>query len=218
MIPKRLVRSVPEQTSLEVEQWWAHTRALHPGWDCVTWRDPIDPHAFPLTADYWRHCHNGAQRAGLIRLEDIWKRGGIWLDSDVECFRPLDDFLSCSMFAAWEDDQTVPDAVFGAEPRHPAILDCLDLALERLMETVTDWRTGNGAWATGPGVFTTVLPRADGVTLFGPERFYDPHYTHKERLNDPPHPDAYARHHWRGSWLHAHQARSEHEGHQPTAP
>jgi mannosyltransferase OCH1-like enzyme len=198
-----LVRTVPEQTPLQVEQWWAHARSLHPDWDCVTLRDPLDPAEFPFTGDYWRHCHNGAQLAGLIRLETIYRHGGLYIDSDVELFRPLDPLRSLDCFAAWEDENVVPDAVFGATPQHPAILECLDLALCRLMSTVTDWRTGNGAWSTGPGVFTTVLPQADGVTLFGPEAFYVPHYTQKDRLGDPPHPDAYGRHHWHGSWLEA---------------
>lgn len=204
MIPARLIRTVPADTSADVERYWQSALGLHRHWSAVTFRDPIDPDLFPLTGPYWHRCTTGAQLAGLVRLEALWGLGGIYIDSDVELVRPLDALLTLDCFAAWEDARTVPDAVIGARRRHPAIRACIDLALARLTSGSSDWRTGDGAWATGPGVTTTVLPFADGVTLFGPEAFYPVHYTAKDRLDsfDPTdHPDTFGIHRWHGSWL-----------------
>lgn len=201
MIPRILHRTVPADTSDQVEEWWRHARDLHPDWQHRTWRDPLNASEFPLTAPAWNLCGTGAQFAGLIRLEAIWHHGGIYLDADVEMYRPLTSLLELPAFAAWEDAQTVPDAVFGAEPHHPAVGEMIDEALARLRSGSDDWRTGNGAWSTGPGVFTTLLPGRDDVLLLPPGAFYEIHYTAKSDLDRPAVPYEFARHHWHASWL-----------------
>lgn len=205
MIPRRIIRSVPEQTSDQVEDFWRGIQALHPGWEFVTFRDPLPRAAFPLTSPWWPRCQSGAQLAGLVRLEALWASGGIWCDSDYEGYRPFTPLLGCEAFAAWEDANVVPDAVMGSEAGHPAIKECIVLALARIQTESQDWQTGNGAWATGPGVTTAVLPGRDDVTLLGPESFYPVHYTEKERLLTERHwrdnPATYGVHHWAASWL-----------------
>lgn len=201
MIPRRIVRTVPAETTEDVERFWRHTVDLHPEWEMVTYRDPIDPALFPVTSSFWPLCKNGAQLAGLVRLEALLD-GGIYLDSDIELYRPLTPLLSCQAFAAWEDPGVVPDAVLGAEAGHRAIRECLALALERLQSDSTDWRTGNGAWSTGPGVTTTVLVGRDDVLLLSPSSFYPIHYSNKEAI--PHHrrdPWNFGMHHWHASWL-----------------
>lgn len=205
MIPARLLRTVPAQTSQEVEHFWSHACDLHLAWDHVTFRDPIDPKLFPLSSSYWDRCTSGAQLAGLVRLEALWHQGGIYLDSDCQLFRSLDPLREHQAFAAWEDENTVPDAVLGAEARHPAILACLQLALRRLgsdNQQNTDWRTDSRAWSTGPGVTTTVLVDRPDVHLYAPIAFYPVHYSEKEHLDEfVPGPDTFLMHRWHASWL-----------------
>jgi mannosyltransferase OCH1-like enzyme len=203
-IPKRLIRSVPVDTSDQVEAWWQTAQELHPGWDFVTYRDPIDPTGFPLTRDVWPLCQNGAQLAGLVRLEALFNLGGVWLDSDIELYRPLDPLLVHHAFAAWEDAHTVPDAFLGAHRANPAIYDCLKLAVERIQSDSDDWKTGRGAWSTGPGATTTVLTKAPNVTLLPPISVFPVHYSEKERCAQHPgrdNPNCYGMHWWAASWL-----------------
>lgn len=205
MIPRRLIRTVPERTTEQVEQWWRNTCDLHPGWEHVTWRDPIDPDRFPVTAGLWSRCTSGAQLAGLVRLEDLAARGGIYLDSDMELFRPLGPLLDVPAFAGWEDPGVVPDAVLGAEAHHPAVVACLDLAIGRLLSGSKNWQTGSGPWATGPGVTTTMLPGRDDVLLLPPGSFYPVHYRDKHTADwsqvQGAHPWAFGAHRWAASWL-----------------
>lgn len=202
MIPRRLIRTVPEHTTDEVEAFWRKAAWLHPDWELVTYRDPINPAEFPLTSIYWDRCQNGAQLAGLVRLEALWTLGGIYLDSDVEVYRRLDPLCGLDGFAAWEDHRTVPDAVMGFTARHPAVMECLLLAMQRMDDDSTDWSTGNGAWGTGPGVTTTVLPDRDDVLLLPPQSFYPYHYSERHRrMENHAHPFTFAAHHWAASWL-----------------
>lgn len=202
MIPPRIIRSVPAETPDEIEGWWKIATDLHPGWDMVTFRDPIDPTAFPLTSPVWPLAKSGAQLAGLVRLEALWHTGGVWLDSDVELFKPLTPLLHCDAFAGWEDANVVPDAVLGARAFHPAILACINEAIRRIQTDDLDWRTGNGAWSTGPGVTTLVLPTFDDVLLLPPASFYPVHYTDKHLTRSHvPAPCSFGVHHWNASWL-----------------
>ena len=205
MIPRRLIRTVPETTTDEVEDFWRLAVDLHPGWEHVTYRDPIDPRLFPVTRGLWERCTSGAQLAGLIRLEALARHGGHYIDSDVELWRSLEPLVGARAYAGWEDDGVVPDAVLGAEPHHPAIIACRDLAVGRLLSDSGDWRTGNGAWGTGPGVTTTILPGRDDVLLLPPGSFYPVHYTDKADVNwstvRARNPWAFGAHHWHASWL-----------------
>lgn len=194
-IPRILHRTVPAHTTDQVESWWESFGELHADWQLMTHRDPLDPADWPLTSSRWADCTSGAQMAGLIRLEALYRWGGVYVDSDCEPYRSLEPLLPLHAFAAWEDAQVVPDAVIGAEPEHPAIKACLDLALERVPL---------GAWESGPGVLTEVLPGRDDVLLLPPGSLYPYHYRAK-RLRDRDHaseqPWAFMAHHWAGSWL-----------------
>lgn len=182
---------------------------MHPGWEFVTWQDPIPPEGF-VTAPLWHHCTTGAQLAGLIRLDDLWARGGVYVDADVECYRPFDPLLGTGGFAAWEDERVVPDAVLGAEAGHPAIEECLSLAMALVAG-------GRGAWESGPGVTTGVLPGREDWLLLPPGAFYPYHYSGLHRK--PPTkaallwrhngaemarlhaPWCFCIHHWAKSWI-----------------
>lgn len=194
MIPRRLVRTVPSATDDEIEQFWTRAVELHPAWHHVTLRDPLDPIDFPVTSPHWDRCLTGAQRAGLIRLETIWWHGGVYIDSDLELYRPLDPLLQLDCWATWEDVVTVPDFVFGAAPRHPAIETLLSMAIERL---------DIGPWASGPGVFTDLLPTRSDTLLLPPGCFAPYHYRQKHRRQEDHavSPWCFGAHHWHGSWL-----------------
>jgi hypothetical protein len=184
---------VPTDTSDELEGWWKRFGELHAGWELRTWREPLDPGTWPLTSDLWPLCGNGAQKAGLIRLEALVTYGGIYVDSDVEPYRSFAPLLHVPAFAAWEDETVVPDAVLGAEPAHPAFREMLAKA-----RNVID--RGGSAWQSGPGVATAVLPERADVLLLPPGAFYPHHYLQQDETVGEG-PWVFCRHYWHGSWL-----------------
>ena len=200
-IPRILHRTVPADTSEQVEQWWQGFARLHPGWELRTYREPIDPADWPLTGDLFARCQNGAQKAGLIRLESLVTHGGVYVDSDVEPVRSLEPLLHCGAFAAWEDETTVPDAVLGAEPNHPAFL----MALEKARGVIEG---GGDAYQSGPAVTTEILPGRPDVLVLPPGACYPHHYLQKNHPDANDGPWVFVRHHWHGSWLSDRQRRS----------
>lgn len=163
MIPRRLIRTVPETTTDQVEEFWSDACALHPHWEHVTLRDPVDRSGFPLTAHLWDTCESGAQKADLIRAEELLHRGGLYVDSDVEVYRSFEPLMDLQGFAGWDCKEYVPNAVMGFRPGHPAIKRVVELAVER---------HHRGTWPAGVGVTSEVLKGRDDVVLFPPGSFY----------------------------------------------
>jgi len=196
-IPKILHRVVPEHTTEQAERWWEGWQRLHPDWRFMTHRDPLNREEWPRTAIAWDHVVAGAQFADLIRLEALERWGGVYVDQDMEPYRSLEPLLGVEMFAAWEDPVSVPNAVLGARPGHPAVSRCLDTCVQRV-------RRRAGVWKAGPGVLTDILPNRPDVLLLPPGSFYPYHYKEKERAgmdHKKEQPWAFGAHHWWGSWV-----------------
>lgn len=195
MIPKRLVRTVPTQTTVEAEVLWDRAVRLHPDWDHVTWRDPIDPQWFPLTSKYWATCESGAQLSDLIRAEDLFSRGGVYIDSDVECYRPFDTLLGLEGFAAYEDPDHICTAVIGFRSGHPALGELIQFGIERHTQ---------GGWNASIGVASEFWPKRNDLALLPPGSFFPYHYKAKKFVNlelvKQDNPWAYCAHHWAFSW------------------
>ena len=198
VIPRRLVRTVPAAPNAEADRLWDIATALHPGWDCVTLRDPVDRSGFPLTSPFWDDCGSGAQLADLIRAEDLLHNGGWYVDSDVWMLRPLDGLCALGGVAGWEDSDYIPNAVMGFSPGHPALAEVVKLAVDR---------RDQGTWAAGVGVTTEVFRDRDDVVLLPPAAFYPVHW---RRAHAGPvdwdsvarqNPWSFAVHKYAGSWL-----------------
>lgn len=200
-IPRVMHRTVPEKPNDQWDHWWTHQQQLHPGWEFRNWHEPLDPADWPLTGDLWERCANGAQKAGLIRLEALVTFGGVYIDGDVQPARSFEPLLQVGAFAGWEDEQVVPDAVLGAEPGHPAFV----LALEKARAVI---QGGGDAWQSGPGVTTEVLPGRNDVLLLPPGAFYPHHYLQKNASTSNDGPWVFCRHMWNGSWLSPEHKRS----------
>lgn len=188
MIPRILHRVVPEVVPDRFEEFWGRWRELHDGWELMTWQDPIDPADWELG---WLHgrCTAGAQLAGLMRLEVVYRFGGVYVDMDLEPVRPFDELLDHRCFIGTEGNGVLTDAVFGAERHHPGIRACIDLL-------------ASGFWSrnpseTGPLLTTRMLSGRDDVTVLPQAAFY-PYLWHEAEVE--PGPGTYAIHRWNHSW------------------
>ena len=172
MIPKRLVRTGPRETTPHCEILWDQACTMHPDWEHVTWRDPVDRNAFPITSPFWDDCETGAQLADLIRAEDLLHRGGWYIDSDVQMLKPLDSLCGLNGVAGYEDHLFIPNAVLGFTPGHPALQKVVKLAVERRFQ---------GTWKAGVAVTTEVFKSAENMTLLPPGSFYPVHWKKAHR-------------------------------------
>ncbi len=201
-IPKRLIRTVPHNTTLEMETRWDEACELHPKWDHISRRDPINRDAFPITSKYWDECKSGAQMADLVRAEELFIRGGVFVDSDYEVFKPFDILCALDGWAAWEDEQHICNAVMGFRPGHLALATYLQLAITRLPRRTWTW--DQSTWETGVGAITDVFKNRKDVLLLAPGSLYPVHWRCKAMIPRTPvreqNPWAFGVHHWHRDW------------------
>lgn len=198
-IPKRLIRTVPEHPSAEQDERWEIAKSLHPTWEHVDRRDPNDPELFPLTSHLWATCDSGSQKSDLIRAEELYHRGGFYIDSDVVCFKPFDTLCGLEGIAAFEDPGHICTAILGFAPKHPALKVLIDGGIEFHKD---------GAWAASIAVASREWPKRDDIALMPPGVFFPVHYETRWAGKMPPvddirkaNPWSYCVHLWDGSWL-----------------
>lgn len=185
----------------EFRRYWDTWMHHHPRWESRLWTDDHLPEMRESSLAAWELATHDAGRADILRLEVLCQFGGVYVDTDMECLRPIDPLLEgVRAFAGWEvPDKYIGTAVLGAVARHPGFEQALD-------EVEASARVHSMLWAAGPRFLSRFLINRDDVTIFPAARFY-PYLATEE---PPPEgewpPDTYGVHHWAGSW-----ANEDHE-------
>lgn len=122
---------------------------------------------------------NGA--ADCIRWCVLWQHGGIALDADSVCLRPLDDrFLKHDAWSVYEHETARPGLIacgaMGFKPKHPLVGRIIDAIRERSSKDPWTWVRQFAAWrAVGPGILTELA--GPELHVFPAGLFYPEHYT-----------------------------------------
>ena len=192
---------LPERYAKWMESW----KKFCPDYEIVEWNeDNYDIHAHRYMAEAYE-----AGKWGFVpdyaRLDIIYRYGGIYLDTDVELVRNLDDLLQESAFAGFQDHCVNFGLGFGAVPHHEGIRILRDAydgvcfcrsdgSLNLLPSPAyqTDCLIEHGLSANGER--QNVL----GIELY-PCGWFSPmlHYSHRLVLNENTH----SIHHFDGSWV-----------------
>lgn len=151
-----------------------------------------------------------AKKYGFVpdyaRLDIIYNYGGIYLDTDVELIKPLDDLLGLKGFCGFENKQKVNlGQIFAAEAGHEIV------KLMRDEYNEINFLNENGTINTtaSPVIQTTSLRRAglklngekqvlaNGFTVFPPD-FFSPYDFETETIKKTA--NTYSIHHYAATW------------------
>jgi len=193
MIP-RLIHRVwlgPDPMPEEFEHYGETWRTYHPEWEMRLWTDTNLPELrFPEALE---RCRNHGERSDVLRNEVLLRYGGLYVDTDVECKRPIEPLIGdAPAFAGWVRPGRIGSAVMGAVPGHPAV--------ERLL-TEMQRRVGSGNQIDATVALTTdVFSAARDVTIFDSDAFYPYHPRHNPAVPGDDFPNSYAVHHWGLTW------------------
>jgi len=157
----------------------------HPGWALRVWTEADLPGDLrrPEAAERLRAP---AERADVLRLELLWREGGVYVDTDFECLRSIEPLLDGHDFViGLAKPGRVNNAFIAAAAGHPL----LDRALAELRPREFH---GYSKDAAGPTFLDRLLEGADGVTFLDPELLYP--------RTPAAQAQAYAVHHEARSW------------------
>lgn len=152
---------MPEEFHAYTESWKTH----HPDWEMRLWTEDNLPEGLRRPEVYER-LRMPAERSDILRLDLLWRFGGVYLDTDFECRRSIEPLVAdLDFFAALLKPGRVNNAIIGAVPEHPI----LDRALNDIRPREF---FGHDKAATGPLFFNELLAGYPDVTLFEPRLFY----------------------------------------------
>jgi mannosyltransferase OCH1-like enzyme len=168
---------VPEQQ----RAWMETVRAKHPSWKYVLWDDAAVKRL--ATYRFLPRCVKASSRSNVVRLDVVNTFGGVYLDADIECLKPLDPLLESRAFAGDMTMHTYCSAVFGAEAGHNWI--------KRQVARLPFYVDRYPPW--GPDLFSEDMT---GVTIH-PRHFFYPFLWDEEPVI---HPESYLVHYWSRTW------------------
>ena len=119
-----------------------------------------------------------AGASDVMRYEILYEHGGIYIDADTYCNKPLEDWLlDCEAFACWEQEiirnNLIANTVIGGVPGADVWRKCIDgIATKDCTEKKLAWMI------TGPMLVTDTFFKEQANLTVYPSHFFMPkHHT-----------------------------------------
>ena len=115
-----------------------------------------------------------AGASDVMRYEILYEHGGVYVDADTYCVKPLEDWLlNCDAFASWEQElvrnNLIANTVMGSVPGAEAMKLCIDeVATKDCTEKKLAWMI------TGPMLVTDVFFKKQANLTVYPSHFFMP--------------------------------------------
>ncbi len=206
MIPKKIHycwfggNPLPKTAEKCMESW----KKFCPDYEIIQWSE----RNFDVNCNaYCRSMYANGRWAYLsdyARLKIVYEHGGIYLDTDVELVRPIDDLLQEEAFMGLDTTCFVNNGMgFGAQKEHPFLLEnmccyeCMELDGENPAPLNNSVISTPMLIEAGLDPYLPAVQRVRGVTVFPTEYFCAKH-THTGIITITP--NTYSIHHWNLSW------------------
>jgi mannosyltransferase OCH1-like enzyme len=176
---------LPTEYARYQQTWLDH----HPGWELRFWTDDNLPDGL-RRLEATERLRAPAERADILRLELLWRFGGVYVDADFECLRSLQPLIEeADIFIGLAKPDRVNNALLGSVAGHPI----LDRALDELRPREF---YGYDKGATGPKFLDSILvAHRDEVLFLEPDILY--------ATTPAARREAYAVHHEARTWKEA---------------
>lgn len=191
---------LPELAQKCIESW----RKYCPDYEIRRW----DESNFDLNYNnYVREAYEAKKWAfvtDVVRLYALANFGGIYMDTDVEVLKPLDEFLQYESFSGFESETQIPTGIMASEKEQKLFKELLNEynGIHFLNQNGTFDDTTNVVRITNTCLKYGFIPNnkkqcVEGFTLF-PSDFFCPknHVTREIRITE----NTYTIHHFDGSW------------------
>ena len=191
---------LPELAQKCIDSW----KKYLPDYEIIRW----DESNFDFSInDYVREAYENKKWAFItdyVRLYVLYNYGGIYMDTDVEVLKPLDELLTHKAFSGFEDKINIPTGIIASEKHNKWIKYLLDYYKDR--HFIVD---GKINYTTNVLIITEMTKKKYGLkqnntyqdlkdVVFYPNDYFCPkdHMNGEIYLTD----NTYCIHHFSGSW------------------
>ncbi len=200
MMPKRLIycwfgnKEKPISVQNFINKW----KEIMPDWEFLEINETnFDINSFAYSKDAYKK-EKWAYVSDVARIWALYNYGGVYLDTDIEVFKPFDELLNNKFFIGVEQPHYFGNATIGAEPKNNIVKEILDAYKIEKFEDKENWTD----FRTGPMIVTDILEKyvdrdsmeyqkTNDITIY-PKKYF----VNNDILDD----EVYCKHHMLGSW------------------
>ena len=168
---------LPDEYRAWIETWRRH----HPQWKHRLWTEDDLP-ADPIRPEILERLRVPVERADILRLEILYRHGGVYVDTDVECMRPMDDLIAGRNFVGvCLKPGRMTNTFIASVPEHPL----LERALREVRPLEVYWTVSAPPDAlkevAGPPLLRRLVRYYPDVELLEPSVFFPSTREERER-------------------------------------
>jgi len=200
-IPKNIIfvwvgkKPKPQKVLDCIETW----KKNMPDWNYIE----INDNTFNISENkYCQDAYNNKAWAFVsdyLRLKALYEYGGVYMDVDVMCYKPLDKFLQHKFFTGFEQPHYPVTATMGAEKGNKLVKEMLEVYNNKIFQMHNNW----GDYETNTMIMSDIIGQYinrdkmeyqenNGIVVYPRETF-----CYSENLTD----NVYTRHLMFGSWV-----------------
>lgn len=183
-------------------------KKYHPDWQYKLWTDADVNDIFITRKNLFDSAVNLGMKSDILRYEILKQYGGIYVDTDFECIKPLDYLCYLDFFTGvgYDTEVQLYIGLIGSVPNHPIIQNSINAC----GPIYTGHKGSQIMNITGANVFTQAFmdytedpANHSGIVAFPTPYFYP--FPNNVRDTGNPYSfvvaQTYAIHHWAVSWV-----------------
>jgi len=184
-------------------EWQSSWHHHHPEWEYNIWDEKqIEAKLNITTPNILNECNSFSERSDILRFEILHQYGGVYIDTDFECLKPIDDLITDKRFLIFrQNDKYICGAFFAACKGNKKVQKLIR-GLPRRFKTHGHLSAHK---KYGPLYLTETLgldcsaPDGDSSEVKTVYPFTHNNILTKSQVLEQ-HPESYAIHYWQKSW------------------
>ena len=177
----------------------AKIKELHPEYTFMLWTDKDLTIENFSNLEYIHKAKRYAQKSDIMRLEILYKYGGIYLDTDFELFKNITPLLTHDIVICNEDEHHsiyLTNAFIACSKGNVSMKRCVD----NVPNCKLNGEGGGINFETGPWYIGKHIDRTDNFRLLPIHVMYPVHYSQRHDPIPEFSDETYGMHHWDHSW------------------
>lgn len=189
----------------EVE-WQKTWKKYNPDWNFIFWNDEKIDSLDLVNQKYIDDETHYSVKSDILRYEILYQYGGVYIDTDFECIRNIDEFIDHKSFIVCKqiDDKKLSANVCGAFLAASKFNKIIKKLNDGIADRSVTHKKSGPPVKYGPKYLEEIVP----TKMWEDSKYVYPFMWYEKKKQPTEHdqlkrlyPDAVAVHHWSGSWM-----------------
>lgn len=194
----------PEKFSIFQKTWIK----CYPDWNLQVWNEGNIHDLQNVNQSDLNKLNNYSEKSDYLRYIILLEKGWIYIDTDMECFRSIENQIQdIDFFICKDTDWVLNTAIIGSAPKHQLLNNLVNSFHSRITDT-EKWSQYSSNERIGPAYVENFIQKNkyfDKIKIFPAEYFYPIHWKYfswgKMHIKKYDFSKSYWMHHYEASWI-----------------